>query len=315
MTLSWAPAMAQSTGDKAAPAGGTYRIVVGFGAGGVPDAAARLIAQKMSERLKVPAIVESKLGAGGTIAARHVLNAAPDGATMLSVSPAHATAPAIFSKLPYDTLADFTPVTLIGDGPALLIVPNDSKMRTAADLVAYAKSNPGKLNYSSAGVGSSSHFATELFNTQAGIDTVHIPFKGVGEALTEAMTGRVQYHITPYTAAIALVKSGKVKALAVTSKNRIADLPDVPTVAESGVPNYEWTFWYGILVSSKTPASTVDFLNKEIVAILKLPDVQRQLGQMAVTISASSSEEFRKLIASETAKFLRIAKSANIKPE
>lgn len=308
-------AMAQSNAAKSSPAISNYRIVVGFGAGGVPDSAARLIAAKLSERLKVPAIVESKLGAGGTIAAQNVLSSPADGSTMLSVSPAHATAPAIFKKMPYDTLADFTPVTMIGDGPALLVVPNDLKVRTVAELVAYAKSNPGKLNYSSAGVGSSSHFAAELLNSQAGMDIVHVPFKGIGEALTEVMTGRVQFHIAPYLSAAALVKSGKLRVLAVTSKNRIADLPDVPTVAESGVPGYEWTFWYGILVSAKTPATTVEFLNKEIVAILGLPDVKRQLEQMAVTVSGSSSESFRKLITAETAKFLRIAKSANILPE
>ena len=315
LTVISSPAFAQNNATKTPPVISNYRIVVGFGAGGVPDSAARLIAAKLSERLKVPAIVESKLGAGGTIAAQNVLSSPADGATMLSVSPAHATAPAIFKKLPYDTLADFTPVTMIGEGPALMVVPNDLKVRNVAELVAYAKSNPGKLNYSSAGVGSSSHFAAELLNTQAGMDIVHVPFKGIGEALTEVVTGRVQFHIAPYTSAAALVKSGKLRVLAVTSKKRLADMPDVPTVAESGVADYEWTFWYGILVSAKTPTSTVDFLNKEIVAILGLPDVKRQLEQMAVTVSGSTPETFRKLITAETAKFLRIAKSANILPE
>ncbi len=303
-----------SAAQNAAPNVSTYRFVVGFGAGGIPDSAARLLAGKLGERLKTPAIVESKLGAGGTLAAQNVLASPADGSVILSVSPAHATAPAVFKKLAYDTLADFTPITLIGEGPALLVVPNDLKVRNVAELVQYAKANPGKLNYSSAGIGSSSHFAAELFRSQAGIDVVHIPFKGVGEALTEALTGRVQFHITPYTTAISLVKEGKVRALAVTSKTRIADLPDVPTVSESGVPGYDWTFWYGLLVSSKTPPAAVNFLNKELVAILRQSDVQSQLNRMGVTVAASTSDEFKKLITSEVNKFQQIAKLANIQP-
>jgi tripartite-type tricarboxylate transporter receptor subunit TctC len=212
------------------PALSNYRFVTGFGAGGVPDAAARALAAKLSEVWKIPSLVENKLGAGGTLAAQAVLSAPADGQTILSVSPAHATAPAIFRKLSYDTLRDFAPVTLIGDGPALLVVPNDLKVRNVADLVAMAKAKPGSLSYSSAGVGSSSHFAAELLRTQAGIELVNIPFKSIGEALTEVIAGRVQFHIAPYISAIRLAKEGKLRALAVTGKRRIAELPDVPTV-------------------------------------------------------------------------------------
>lgn len=306
--------IAQS-GEPGRPQASSYRFVVGFGAGGVPDAAARLVAAKFAERQKVSAIVDGKLGAGGTLAAQNVLASPADGSVILSVSPAHATAPAVFKKLPYDTLHDFRPVTLLGEGPAVLVVPNDLKVRNVAELIAYAKSNPGKLNYSSAGVGSSSHFAADLFKTHADIDVVHIPYKGVSEALTEVLTGRVQFHVTPYTTAAALVKEGKVRALAVTTRARIADWPDVPTVAESGLPGYEWTFWYGFLVPAKTPKPAVDFLNKEFNAIVRLPDVQRQLNQMGVVVSAGSSDEFAKLIEMEVAKFQKIAKSSGIQPQ
>ncbi len=292
-----------------------YRFVVGFGAGGVPDAAARAVAAKLSEKWKVPAIVESKLGAGGTLAAQAVLAAPADGRTILSVSPAHATAPAIFRKLNYDTLRDFAPVTLIGEGPALILVPNELKARTVGDLVAMAASSPGKLNYASAGVGSSSHFAAELLRSQAGIDVTNIPYKSIGEALTEVIAGRVQFHIAPYISAIGLVKEGKLRALAVTGKRRLAELPDVPTAAESGLPAYEWTFWYGLLVSAKTPEPIVEQLHRELTGILKLPEVQKQLSTMGVEVAAGSPAEFRRLLETEVTKYARIAKAANIQPE
>ena len=272
------------------------------------------MAARISERWGIPALVENKLGAGGTLAAQAVLNAPADGTTILSVSPAHATAPAIFKKMPYDTLRDFTPVTLIGDGPALIVAPKDLKAKDLADFVAQAKAQPGALNYSSAGVGSSSHFAAALFCMQAGIDVLNIPFKGVGEAMTETIAGRVHFHVAPYVSAIKLVNEGRVRALAVTGDKRLPDLPDVPTVAEAGIAGYEWKFWYGLLVSAKTPAPVVDQLHKDLTAVLRLPDVQKQLAAMGVTQSTSSTAQFRALIESEIAKYVRIAKAANIQP-
>jgi tripartite-type tricarboxylate transporter receptor subunit TctC len=309
----WAQVATESALPR--PALPNYKFVTGFGAGGVPDAAARALAAKLSEVWKIPAIVENKLGAGGTLAAQAVLAAPADGQTILSVSPAHATAPAIFRKLSYDTLRDFTPVTLIGDGPALLVVPNDLKARNLADLVAMAKATPGQLSYSSAGIGSSSHFAAELLRTQAGIELVNIPFKSIGEALTDVIAGRVQFHVAPYISAIRLVKEGKLRALAVTGKRRIAELPDVPTAAESGLPAYEWTFWYGLLVSAKTPVPVIEQLHRDLTGLLKLPDIKKQLGVMGVEVAAGTPAEFRQLIEAEVAKYARIAKLANIQPE
>ncbi len=309
----WAQVATESALPR--PALPNYKFVTGFGAGGVPDAAARALAAKLSEVWKIPAIVENKLGAGGTLAAQAVLAAPADGQTILSVSPAHATAPAIFRKLSYDTLRDFTPVTLIGDGPALLVVPNDLKARNLADLVAMAKATPGQLSYSSAGIGSSSHFAAELLRTQAGIELVNIPFKSIGEALTEVIAGRVQFHVAPYISAIRLVKEGKLRALAVTGKRRIAELPDVPTAAESGLPAYEWTFWYGLLVSAKTPVPVIEQLHRDLTGLLKLPDIKKQLRVMGVEVAAGTPAEFRQLIEAEVAKYARIAKLANIQPE
>jgi len=319
--MAWAvlpyAARAQSVADVPLPkpALPNYRFVTGFGAGGVPDAAARALAAKLSDLWKIPSIVENKLGAGGTLAAQAVLSAPADGQTILSVSPAHATAPAIFRKLPYDTLRDFAPVTLIGDGPALLVVPNDLKARNVAELVAMAKASPGQLSYSSAGIGSSSHFAAELLRSQAGIELVNIPYKSIGEAITEVIAGRVQFHIAPYISAVRLAKEGKLRALAVTGKRRMAELPDVPTVAESGLPGYEWTFWYGLLVSAKTPAPVIDQLHRDLTGLVKLPDIRKQLAVMGVEVSAGTPAEFRQLIEAEVAKYARIAKLANIQPE
>lgn len=296
------------------PSASTYRFLVGFGPGGIPDLAARIIADKLSDRQKTPAIVVNKMGVGGTLAANEVLTATPDGATVLSVSPAHATAPAIFREMRYDTLKDFAPVTLIGDGPAVLVVPNDLAVKTVADLVRQAKEKPGAMNYSSAGVGSSTHFAVELLRQHAGIELLHVPYKGVAEALTEVVAGRVEFTIAPYVAAAHLVKGGRVRALAVTGKSRMPDMPDVPTVAESGVPGYEWTFWYGLLVPSKTPPVTIDRLNHEVVEILNLPDVRAKLEQMGVSVAASSPAAFGELLEAEVAKFTKLAAAANIQP-
>ncbi len=178
-----------------------------------------------------------------------------------------------------------------------------------------AKAKPGQLNYSSAGIGSSSHFAAELLRMHAGIDVVHVPYKGVAEALTEVVAGRTQFFIAPYTTAIQLVKEGKVRALAATGVKRIPELPELPTVAESGVPGYEWLFWYGFLASAKTPAPVIAQLHAEIKRALNSPDVQRRLEPMGVEIIAGSPEEFQKLIVAEIANFSRIAKAAQIKPE
>ena len=297
------------------PDASTYRFLVGFGVGGIPDLGARLIADELSKRQGKPAIVINKPGVGGTLAALDVLAAAPDGTTILSVTPAHATAAAVYREMRYDTLTDFTPVTLIGDGPALLVVPRDSKFNSVEELLASARANPGSLSYSSAGVGSSTHFGAELLKQSADIDVLHVPYRGVTEALTEVVGSRVDFTLAPYVTAAELVRGDRVRALGVAGTTRLAELPDVPTVSEACVPGYEWTFWYGLLVSSKTPEAIVQRLNQEAVAILNQPDIQERLNQMGVLVAASTPEAFRELIEAEVAKFKRIADAANIQPQ
>ncbi len=288
------------------------RILVGFSPGGVPDIAARILSQKLSESWKQPVTVENRLGAGSNIAAQAVATASPDGYTLLSVSSAHAIAPAIYPKLGFDAIKDFSGITLTATGPALLIVSPKLGVKNVAELIALAKSRPGQLNYSSAGVGSGSHFAGELLKSQTGIDVVHVPFKGIPEALTETVTGRVDFFISPFASAINLVRDGRAKAIAVTSSKRMGELPDMPTVAEA-VPGYLWVFWYGLLAPAKTPRAVLNQLNAEVTRILKEPEVRARLAPLGTEPATNAPEEFDKMIAEEVASFTRVAKAANIK--
>jgi tripartite-type tricarboxylate transporter receptor subunit TctC len=289
------------------------RILVGFTPGGGPDITARFLSSKLSESWKQAVVVENRLGAGSNVAAQALASSAADGYTLLSVSSAHAVSPAIYPKLPYDVHKDFAGITLTATGPALVIVSPQLGVKTMGELIALAKSKPGQLNFASAGVGSGSHFAVELLKSQVGIDMLHIPYKGIPEALTETMAGRTQVFISPYASAISLVKESKATAIAVTSLKRMPDMPDIPTVAESGAPGYQWIFWYGLLAPAKTPRAIVDKLNAEVAQILKQPEVRQRFGPLGIEPVTSSPEAFDKLIANEVATFTRLAKAANIK--
>ena len=291
------------------------RIMVGFTPGGLPDITARLIGQKLSESWKQPVTVENRPGAGGNIAAQAVAAAPADGYTLLSISSAHTSAPAIYPKLPFDVAKDFAGITLTATGPCLLIVAPDLPVKTVADLVALAKAKPGALNYSSAGIGSGTHFAVETLKAQAGIDVVHVPFKGIPEALAEAVAGRVQFFMAPFATAIGLVKDGRARAIAVTSPKRVGETPNVPTVAESGVPGYKYAIWSGLLAPAKTPRALIEQLNAEVVRILRLPETAQRLAPLGTEAAPGTPDEFDRLIAEEVAGFTRLARAANIKVE
>ena len=303
-------------GDPAAGfPGKPIRIVVGFTPGGVPDITARFIAQKLTENWKQQVVVDNRPGAGGTMAANIVANANPDGYTLLSVSNAHAMAPAVYAKLPYDTLKDLAGVTMTAKGPALLLVSPALGVKSAKELIALAKSRPGQFNFSSAGVGSGTHFAAELFKNMAGIDVVHVPFKGIPEAITETMSGRVQFFLSPLASAINLVKEGKVPAIGVTSTQRIPQLPDLPTVAESGLPGYRFEFWYGLLAPAKTPRTIVARLNREITGILNQPEVRNRWVSLGAEPAPTTPGQFDKLIAEEIATLTKLARASNIRAD
>jgi len=291
------------------------KIVVGFSPGGVPDIAARIIGQHMSENWKQPVLVENKLGAGSNIAAQLVANAPSDGYTLLSISSAFAISPAIYSTMAFDPVKDFSGITLTATGPALVLISPNLKINTMKELLDYAAKNPGKVTYSSAGVGSGSHFAAELIQAKAGVELLHIPTKGIPDAITEVMSGRVDFFISPYASAINLVKSGKVRAIAITSTKRFKDLPNLPTVSESGIPGYKWEFWYGLVAPAKTPKAILQKISAEVKRILELPSVKERFDELGTTAVSSTPEQFDKLIAAEIIEFARLAKLSGIKPE
>ena len=291
------------------------KILVGFTPGGVPDIAARLLAQKWSDQWKQAVTVENRLGAGSNVAAQVLSQSAPDGYTLLSISSAHAIAPAIYSKLSFDPQKDFSGISLTATGPALVIVSPQLGVNTLAELIALARAKPGQLNYASAGTGSGSQFAAELLKAQAGIQMVHVPFKGIPEALTDTIAGRTHLFISPYASAIQLVKDGKAKAIAVTSTQRMAETPDLPTVSEAGLPGYKWIFWYGLLAPAKTPRAIIDKINADLIAVLKQSEVKQRLTPLGIEPATNTPDEMDKLIAEEIANFKKLATQAQIQIE
>jgi tripartite-type tricarboxylate transporter receptor subunit TctC len=274
-----------------------------------------VLAPKFTEDWKQAVVVENRLGAGSNIAAQAAASSAPDGYTLLSVSSAHAISPAIYSKLSYDASKDFAGITLTATGPALVIVSPELNVNNMKEFLALAKSKPGQLNYASAGVGSGAQFAAELLKSQAGIDLAHIPFKGIPEALTDTMAGRTHVFISPYASAINLVKEGKAKAIAVTGSTRMPDLPNLPTVSESGVPGYKWIFWYGLLAPANTPRDIVQKIQSQVVVALKQPQVIQRFNSLGTEAVTSTPEAFDQLIKDEIQLFKKLATASGIKAD
>jgi len=305
------PALAQPADYPSRP----IHILVGFTPGGGPDITARWIAQKLGEAWKQQVIVENRPGAGGTVAAGTVARAVPDGTTLLSVSSAHAVAAAIYPKLPYDTFKDLAGITETASSSYVLVAPPALGVRSVKDLIALAKAKPGQLNFASAGVGSGTHFAGEMFKAMAGIEVVHVPLKGIPESLTETVTGRVQFFMAPMANGVNLVREGKLAGLAVSSAKRDLLLPDVPTVSESGVAGYESILWFGLLTSSAVPRPVVNKLNAEITRILRSAETYERFAPIGMTPRPMSPEDFDAAIRNDVAVFTRIAREANIKAE
>jgi tripartite-type tricarboxylate transporter receptor subunit TctC len=293
----------------------TVRILVGFTPGGGPDLTARHVAQKLSEAWKQQVLVENRPGAGGTLAAGMVAKAAPDGYTLLSVSSAHSVAAAIYPKLAYDTFADLSGITQTGSSKYVLVSAPSLGLASVKQLIGAAKAKPGSLNFSSAGVGSGTHFAAEIFKSMAGIDVVHVPFKGIPEAMGETVAGRVQFFMAPIANAVNLVRDGRLAGLGVSSLQRDALLPDVPTLDESGVTGYQSVLWFGLLTGSGVPRPIVAKLSREIGRILADNDTKNRWAPIGIEPTPTSPEEFDRVIRGDTALFSRIAKSANIRAD
>jgi tripartite-type tricarboxylate transporter receptor subunit TctC len=307
-------AAAQSSAEAAAYPAKPIRILVGFTPGGGPDITARYIAQKLTETWKQQVIVDNRPGAGGTVAAATAANANADGYTLLSVSSAHAVAPAIYPKLPY-RMNDLAGISLTATSKYLLVVSPSSPAKTVKDLLALAKARPGQLNFSSAGVGSGSHFAAEQFKAMAGVDVVHVPYKGIPEALTDAMTGRVQFFMAPIANALALVRDGKVRALGVSSRARDPLVPELPTLAESGVPGYESILWFGLLAPNRMPAALVSKLNGEVRHILGDAETRTRWLPLGLEPKPTSPAQFDALVADDAATFTQLARAGNIRAD
>jgi tripartite-type tricarboxylate transporter receptor subunit TctC len=310
-----APALAAERDNAAAFPSRPIRIVIGFTPGGQPDIVARILAVKLTESLRQQVVVDNRPGAGGTIGTKIVADATPDGHTLLSASPSHVIQPSIYAKLPYDTRRDFAGITTTATASYMLVVPVSLPVKSMQDLLALARAKPGTLNFSSAGTGSGTHFAGELLKVSAQINIVHVPFKGIPEALNDVVAGRVQFIMTPPSTLGTLVKDGKLRALAVTGKERIRGYPDVPTIADSGVPGFQWETWSGIYAPSKTPRAIIEKLNREITGVLRMPDVQQRLLAMEAEPAPSTPAELDALVAREIVKIAELARKAGIKPQ
>ena len=284
------------------------RIVVGFTPGGGPDITARHIAQRLGESLKQQVIVENRPGAGGTVVAGMVARSPADGYTLLSVSSAHAVAAAIYPKLAYDTLKDLAGVTQTATSKYVLVTSPSLGARSVADLLAAARARHGQINFSSAGVGSGTHFAAEIFKAMAAIDVVHVP----PEALGETLAGRVQFFMAPIANAVNLLRDGRLVGLGVSSRTRDALLPELPTIDEAGVAGYEQELWFGLLAPSGVPRGIMMRLNAEIGRILVDRDTKARWAPIGIEPRPTAPQEFDRLVASEIALYTRIARAANI---
>jgi tripartite-type tricarboxylate transporter receptor subunit TctC len=312
----WQAASAQTDRTAAAsyPAR-PIRIVVPFAAGGPSDIGARTLAQGMTQSWRQTIVVDNRIGASGIIGADIVARSAPDGYTLLMAQVGDAISMSLYSKLPYNFIRDFAPITLVGQTPFILVAHPSLPVKTVQDLITVAKSKPGTLSFGSAGTGVASHLAGELFKGAAGIDVVHVAYKGQAPATTALLGGEIAYMFNNPITALPHIKTGKMRALGVSTAKRFAGLPEVPTVAESGVPGFAVGFWLGPLAPAGTPRAVIDKLNGEMVRILRTPEVVERLSPMGLEILATSPEEFARVIKADAAKWGKVVKEAGIKPE
>jgi tripartite-type tricarboxylate transporter receptor subunit TctC len=285
------------------------RLVVPYTAGGGTDALARVVAQAMSERLGQTLIVDNIVGAGGNLATQNVASAAPDGYTMLMANQGPmAVNPHIFKNLRVNPLTAFSPVTLIAAAPLVVVVPEKSEFKDIKELIAYAKANSGKLTYGSAGNGSASHLATLLLNYVTKIDTVHVPYKGAGPALNDLLGAQTQFMVTTIPSVIGMIEGKLLRAIAVTSKGRTAVLPDVPSIAESGWPDYESTAWYGFVVPKGTPPAVIETLRQTTVEAINTPVVKSRLEAEGANPIGNTPEEFAAFMRKDSARWAELVK-------
>ena len=292
------------------------RFVVGFTPGGPSDILARALGQKLAESWSQQVVIENRPGAGGNIAAEAVARSAPDGTTwLLGNNSILATNQNLYRTLGYDPVKDFAPVTLVAIQPNILVVHPDVPAKSVAELIALAKSRPGQLNYASTGAGVAAHLSGELFKAMVGVDIVHVPYKGAQPALTGLIAGQAQLMFATSASVIPYIKAGRLHALAVTTAQRSATVPDLPTMAEAGVPGFESITWHGVVVPAATPAAIVERLNRDMVAVLRAPDLRERLAGLGAEVMAGTPREFADYIAREIPKWAKVVKDSGARAE
>ena len=290
------------------------RLIVPFPPAGSNDIVARMVASQLGERLAKPVVVENHGGAGGIIGTEMAAKSAADGYTLLLISVAFAFNSSIY-KLGYDPAGAFVPVAMLGSGPVVLAVSSSLPVSSVKELLALAREKPGQLNYASAGVGSFQHLAAALFKLQSGVDIVHVPFRGGGPALMDVVAGNTQIAIGALVQMLPQIRTGRLKALGIGSLKRVAALPEVPTIAEAGVPGYEATNWWGVVAPAGTPGAALERLHRELEAVLGTIETRQRFETEGAEATRMSADDFGKLIASETQKWARVVKDAGIKAE
>ena len=291
------------------------RIISIFAPGGGNEVICRLVAQQLTERLKQQVIVENRVGANGIVGTEAVARAAPDGYTFTLIPSGHTVNASMYKKLPFDSLKDFTPITLAGSGPLVLAVHPSLPLKNVRDLIALAKSRPGQLTYVSSGIGASGHLAGALFDTMTGTKMEHIPYKGMSLAVSDLMGGQVSMTFGTSLSVIPHVRTGRLRALATTGAQRSPAMPDLPTVAESGMPGYEAGLWYGFVGPARMPPEIVQRLNAEIVAILAQPDTREKLASQGLDARSSTPDEFARVLAADIVRWAAVVQKLGLRAE
>ena len=292
------------------------RVIIPFTAGGGADIFARLVGRKLQESLGQSFVADNRAGAAGIIGCELVAHAPPDGYTLLmGTTGTHTTNPAVYAKLPYDPLKDFAPISLVADSPFVLLVHPSLPVKSVKELVAFAKKRPGELTQGSSGIGSSSHLGFELFNMMAGIKGVHVPYKGLAPAMSDTIAGELTMTWNSITASAPFIKKGQVRALGIGSQKRSALMPEIPTIAEAGLPGYELGSWYGFFAPAATPAAVVSALHREIVKSIRDPSLQQQFAALGAEPVGTTPEQFRAVLQQDLVKWAKVARAANVKAE
>jgi tripartite-type tricarboxylate transporter receptor subunit TctC len=306
-------AAAQSAPDSYP--GKPIHLILPFPPGGPTDILGRIIAERMTTDLGRPVVIENRGGAGGNVGAEAAAKSPADGYTIVLVAPSLAISPSLYSKLNYDPVRDFAPVSLVGVVPNVMAVNPSVAAKTLGEFIALAKAKAGGMNFGSGGSGTSNHLAGELFNLEAGVKLVHVPYKGVNLAMNDVITGQVQLVVIGVPAALPFIQSGRLRALAVIAPQRLAVLPDVPTAAEAGLPTYEVTTWYGILAPAGTPKPIIAKLNAEVARVMQAPDLQERFGAIGIQVRTSTPDEFAAFIRREMAKWAKVVREAGLKAD